>query len=162
MAAKFDESPDSSAGLEKPINGRSTFVRLNSTGKVYTATLAMYAKQNADGTDPLRGLRDRPPTVQEWQKLLNNGGFAGPRDKTPTPPGAAGNLVYGRVAGVQRGSLWRAVLVDRGEAKLKIPEKRQSRFRCNSLRAFVIPRRSNCGTDGKVEASSGRRAIGKN
>jgi hypothetical protein len=103
-------------GLEKPINGRSTFVRLNSTGKVYAATLAMYARQNPDGTD-------RPPSVQEWQKLLNNGGFAGPRDKTPTPPGAAGNLVYGRVAGVQRGSLWRAVLADRGTADLKLPDR---------------------------------------
>ncbi|NJM59229.1 MAG: DUF3370 domain-containing protein [Oscillatoriales cyanobacterium RU_3_3] len=102
-------------GLEKPINGRSTFVRLNATGKVYAATLAMYAKQNADRTD-------RPPTLQEWQDLLQNGGLAGPRDKTPTPPGAAGNLVYGRVAGVQRGSLWRAVLADRGTADLKLPE----------------------------------------
>ncbi|MCU0545343.1 MAG: DUF3370 domain-containing protein [Oscillatoriaceae cyanobacterium Prado104] len=102
-------------GLEKPINGRSTFVRLNVRGKVYAATLAMYAKQNADGSD-------RAPTLQEWQDLLQNGALAGPRDKTPTPPGAAGNLVYGRVAGVQQGSLWRAVLSDRGTPDLKIPD----------------------------------------
>ncbi|MEG4319032.1 MULTISPECIES: DUF3370 domain-containing protein [unclassified Microcoleus] len=110
-------------GLSKPINGRSTFVRLNCRGgapvpapaKVYAATLAMYAKQNADGSD-------RAPTLQEWQELLDNGGLAGPRDKTPTPPGAAGNLIYGRVAGVQQGSGWQAQLVDRDTADLKIPE----------------------------------------
>ena len=75
----------------------------------------MYAKQNADGSD-------RAPTLQEWQELLDNGGLAGPRDKTPTPPGAAGNLIYGRVAGVQEGSGWQAQLVDRDTADLKIPE----------------------------------------
>jgi Protein of unknown function (DUF3370) len=101
--------------LPKPINGRSTFVRLKSSSRVYAATLAMYAKQNADGSD-------RAPTLQEWQELLDNGGLAGPRDKTPTPPGAAGNLIYGRVAGVQQGSGWQAQLVDRDTADLKIPE----------------------------------------
>ncbi len=101
--------------LSKPINGRSTFVRLKSSGRVYAATLAMYAKQNADGSD-------RAPTLQEWQELLDNGGLAGPRDKTPTPPGAAGNLIYGRVAGVQQGSGWQAQLVDRDTTDLRIPE----------------------------------------
>jgi len=38
-------------GLEKPINGSYTFVRLNTSGRVYAATLAMYAPQNADGGD---------------------------------------------------------------------------------------------------------------
>ncbi|MEO6860423.1 MAG: DUF3370 domain-containing protein [Microcoleus sp.] len=103
-------------GLEKPIKGRSTFVRLKISSKVYPATLAMYAKQNADGSD-------RPPTLQEWQELLDNGGLAGPRDKTPTTPGAtSGSLIYGRVAGVQQGSGWAAGLVDRDTTDLKIPE----------------------------------------
>jgi len=110
-------------GLEKPINGRSTFVRLKSSGKVYAATLAMYAPQNADGGDPLRGLRQRAPTLEEWQQLLNNGGLAGPRDKTPTPPDAtSGSLIYGRVAGVQQGSGWEAKLVDRDAKNLAIPQ----------------------------------------
>ncbi|MEG4345398.1 DUF3370 domain-containing protein [Microcoleus sp. A003_D6] len=110
-------------GLEKPINGRSTFVRLKSSGKVYAATLAMYAPQNADGGDPLRGLRQRAPTLEEWQQLLNNGGLAGPRDKTPTPPdGTSGSLIYGRVAGVQQGSGWFAELVDRDAKNLAIPQ----------------------------------------
>ena len=110
-------------GLEKPINGRSTFVRLKSSGKVYAATLAMYAPQNTDGGDPLRGLRQRAPTLEEWQQLLNNGGLAGPRDKTPTPPDAtSGSLIYGRVAGVQQGSGWEAELVDRDAKNLAIPQ----------------------------------------
>jgi hypothetical protein len=118
-------------GLEKPINGRSTFVRLNCRGgapvpapaKVYAATLAMYAPQNADGGDPLRGLRQRAPTLAEWQQLLNNGGLAGPRDKTPTPPDVtSGSLTYGRVAGVQAGSGWQAELVDRDAKNLTIPQ----------------------------------------
>ena len=103
-------------GLEKPINGRSTFVRLKSSGKVYAATLAMYAPQNADGDE-------RAPTLEEWQQLLNNGGLAGPRDKTPTPPDAtSGSLIYGRVAGVQQGSGWEAELVDRDAKNLAIPQ----------------------------------------
>ncbi|TAE56776.1 MAG: DUF3370 family protein, partial [Nostocales cyanobacterium] len=61
--------------LEKPVNGRSSFFRLNSNGKIYAASLAMFAKKNTDGSD-------RAPTLTEWQDLLNNGNFAGPRDKT--------------------------------------------------------------------------------
>ncbi|HLO50069.1 MAG TPA: DUF3370 domain-containing protein [Kamptonema sp.] len=102
-------------GLPKPINGRSTFMALKSSGKVYAATLALYAKKNPDGSD-------RAPTLKEWQDLLYNGSLALPRDKTPTPPGAPGNLIYGRVAGVQQGSLWQAQLVDKGSSNLTIPQ----------------------------------------
>ncbi|OUL33944.1 DUF3370 domain-containing protein [Nostoc sp. 106C] len=92
--------------LEKPINGRSSFMRLRSSGKVYAASLAMFAKQNLDGSD-------RAPTLTEWQALLNNGNFAGPRDKIPTPPNATGGaLIYGRVAGISQGSQWQALLTD--------------------------------------------------
>ncbi|MBH8566525.1 DUF3370 domain-containing protein [Nostoc sp. CENA67] len=102
--------------LEKPINGRSSFLRLRSSGKVYTASLAMFAKKNSDGSD-------RAPTLTEWQTLLNTGNFAGPRDKTPTPPDATGGaMIYGRVAGVSQGSQWQATLVDNPKAKtLTIP-----------------------------------------
>jgi hypothetical protein len=105
--------------LPKPINGRSTFISLNSSGQVYAATLAMYAKQNPDGSD-------RAPTVQEWQDLLYNGSLALPRDKTPTLPGAPGNLIYSRVAGVQKGSTWQAQLVDKNNNYLTIPQKDQA------------------------------------
>ncbi|MEW6492237.1 MAG: DUF3370 domain-containing protein [Cyanobacteriota bacterium] len=97
--------------LEKPINGRSALMRLNSSGKVYAATLTMFAKKNSDGSD-------RAPTLKEWQTLLNTGGLSGPRDKAPTPPEqTSGQLIYGRVAGVQQGSKWQALLVDNPNAK---------------------------------------------
>ncbi|MFN6564818.1 MAG: DUF3370 domain-containing protein [Nostoc sp. ChiSLP01] len=104
--------------LEKPVNGRSSFMRLRSTDSVYAASLAMFAKKNADGSD-------RSPTLKEWQALLDTGNFAGPRDKTPTPPNAtSGALIYGRVAGVSQGSQWQAKLVDNPQAtNLTIPQR---------------------------------------
>ncbi|MEH2121304.1 DUF3370 domain-containing protein [Nostoc sp.] len=103
--------------LEKPVNGRSTFMRLRSSDQVYAASLAMFAKKNSDNTE-------RPPTIAEWQALLNTGNFAGPRDKTPSPPNAtSGVLIYGRVAGVSSGSQWQAKLVDNPQTTiLTIPQ----------------------------------------
>lgn len=103
--------------LEKPVNGRSTFMRLQSSGKVYAASLAMFAKKNPNGSD-------RAPTLAEWQALLKTGDFAGPRDKTPTPPGqTTGQFIYSRVAGVSQGSVWKAQLVDTPEAtQLTVPQ----------------------------------------
>ncbi|MDZ8079790.1 MAG: DUF3370 domain-containing protein [Nostoc sp. DcaGUA01] len=103
--------------LEKPVNGRSSFMRLRSSDRVYAASLAMFAKKNADGSE-------RQPTFAEWQTLLNTGNFAGPRDKTPTPPDAtSGALIYGRVAGVSQGSQWQAKLVDNPQTtNLTIPQ----------------------------------------
>ncbi|MBE9014191.1 DUF3370 family protein, partial [Pseudanabaenaceae cyanobacterium LEGE 13415] len=49
--------------LSPPLNGRSTLMRLRSTGKVYLASLGMFAKQNPDGTE-------REPNLQEWETLL--------------------------------------------------------------------------------------------
>lgn len=110
-------------GLERPVNGRSTFMILNSRGDtpnspagVYVASLAMYAKQHPDG-------REIAPTLVEWQQLLNTQTLAQPRDKMPTPPDqVGGELIYSRVAGVQQGSLWAANLVDEGQEVLNIPE----------------------------------------
>lgn len=65
--------------LPRPVNGRSTFMQLKSTGKVYLASMALFARKNRDGSD-------RAPTLAEWQEVVNSGGFAGPRGKTPTPP----------------------------------------------------------------------------
>ncbi|MFN6540230.1 MAG: DUF3370 domain-containing protein [Nostoc sp. EkiNYC01] len=103
--------------LEKPVNGRSSFMRLRSSDRVYAASLAMFAKKNSDNSD-------RAPTLTEWQALLDTGNFAGPRDKTPTPPNAtSGALIYGRVAGVSQGSQWQAKLVDNPQAtNLTIPQ----------------------------------------
>ncbi|WP_341527738.1 DUF3370 domain-containing protein [Nostoc sp. UHCC 0302] len=116
--------------LEKPINGRSSLIRLRSSGKVYTASLAMFAKKTSDGGE-------RAPTLKEWQALLNTGDFAGPRDKTPTPPNAtSGKLIYGRVAGVSQGSQWQAMLVDNPKNQnLTIPQQGKAiSYALNTLR----------------------------
>jgi Protein of unknown function (DUF3370) len=115
--------------LEKPINGRSSFFHLSSRGKVYIASLAMYAKKNPNETE-------RAPTLSEWQELLNKGGLAGPRDRTPTPPNQTeGALIYGRVAGVQKGSRWEATLTEESRDHLEIPPSdRPISYAINTLR----------------------------
>lgn len=93
-------------GLTPPLNGRSTLARLRSNGTVYAASLAMFAPTNADGSE-------RAPTVKEWQNLLSNSDLSSPRDKTPTPLEETDKpIIYGRVAGVASGAVWRSVLVD--------------------------------------------------
>lgn len=92
--------------VEKKQNGRSILMRVRSSGKVYAASLAMFAKVSSDGTE-------RAPNLKEWQALVNTGSLATPRDKVPTPPEQiGGQLIYSRVAGVSQGSRWNAVLVD--------------------------------------------------
>jgi hypothetical protein len=116
-------------GLSRPVNGRSTFMQLNSSDTVYVASLALFAPKTDTG-------EERKPTLQDWQMLLEQGGFAMPRDKTPTPPGAGGSLVYGRVAGVQAGSTWRTNLVDTGKTTLTIPAPGRSvAYGISTLRA---------------------------
>ncbi|MBD2531370.1 DUF3370 domain-containing protein [Nostoc flagelliforme FACHB-838] len=107
-------------GLTPPLNGRSTFMRLQSNGTVYAASLAMFARVNPDGSE-------RSPSLEEWQNLLNNSDVAGPRDKVPTPLEETGKpRIYGRVAGVAGGSRWRALLVDNPKARyLTIPQPGQ-------------------------------------
>ena len=102
--------------LTPPLNGRSTFARLRSNGKVYAASLAMYARANADGSE-------RAPTLAEWQNLLDTGDLVKPRDRAPTPLDQPNtSIIYGRVAGVSLGSEWRSLLVDRPQSKyLTIP-----------------------------------------
>lgn len=116
-------------GLTRTVNGRSTFMQLNSSDSIYVASLALFAPKTAAG-------EARSPTLQDWQTLLEQGGFAAPRDKVPTPPGAAGALIYGRVAGVQAGSSWRANLADPGKRSLSIPSPGRSiAYGISTLRA---------------------------
>jgi hypothetical protein len=108
-------------GLTPPLNGRSTLVRLRSNGTVYAASLAMFARTNTDGSE-------RAPTLEEWQNLLNNSDVSSPRDKVPTPLEETGKpRIYGRVAGVAKGTQWRAFIVDSPKAKyLSIPQAGQA------------------------------------
>ncbi|BBD58869.1 hypothetical protein NIES2109_16480 [Nostoc sp. HK-01] len=108
-------------GLTPPLNGRSTLMRLRTNGTVYAASLAMFAKDNADGSE-------RAPNLAEWENLLDNGELSTPRDKTPTPLEETGKpRIYGRVAGVVSGSFWRAFIVDSPKARfLTIPQPGQA------------------------------------
>jgi hypothetical protein len=107
--------------LDPPLNGRSTFMRLRSDGRVYAASLAQYAPADAEG-------KERAPTLEEWQELLDNGKLGEPRDRTPTPPeNTKGQIIYGRVAGVAQGSRWRTQLVDSPTSQfLNIPQPGQA------------------------------------
>lgn len=125
--------------LNAPIflgNARTTFMRLRSNEPVYVASLAMYAPLNPppepeyDPDDPFSLLTPPPPpyrapTLEEWQKLLNIGNLAGPRDRLPTLPSRTDvGTVYGRVAGVAQGSEWRTEVLDSFMAgTLSIPER---------------------------------------
>jgi hypothetical protein len=102
--------------FKPPINGRSTLAYLRSSGPVYAASLALYAKTDDAG-------QERAPTLEEWETLLKTGALAGPRDKVPTLPDAKGKIVYGRVAGVAKGGRWLAQLTDPGQPsqRLTIP-----------------------------------------
>ena len=104
------------AGLVTPSsNGRSTLIRLNSSGDVQLASMAMYAPRSADG-------RERVPTLADWQTFLTTSSLAGPRDRTPTSLSDRDTrIIYGRVAGVAKGSLWKATLADGKSDRLAIP-----------------------------------------
>lgn len=100
-------------------NGRSTLMRLWSNGPVYLANLAMFA--------PSDGELERAPTLDEWQNLLVNGDWAYPRDGIATPPGQnPERMIYSRVAGVAKGSRWKARLSDRDVNYLRIPREGQA------------------------------------
>ncbi len=90
------------AELDPPINGRSTLMRLRSSGSVYLASLAQYA--DAEGN---------APALSDWQQLLAGGELSEPRDRIPTPiVDNPENVIYGRVAGVSQGSQWTATVTD--------------------------------------------------
>ena len=107
--------------LDPPLNGRSGLSRLRSDGKVYVATLSLYARLNPDGTE-------RAPNLEEWENILKKGELAKPRDVVPTPPDLTeGAFEYSRVAGIQMGSQWFGRLTDSNKSEdLSIPKRGES------------------------------------
>lgn len=86
-------------------NGRSTVMRLQSSGPVYVANLAMRA--------PRDGTNYRPPNLREWETMLNTKALVTPRDLAPTPLDPPQEpTIFSRVAGVSQGSRWSAALKD--------------------------------------------------
>ena len=96
------------------LNGRSTLIRVDSSGPLYVASLAMHAPQ-VNGNEQL-------PTLDDWKYLLFRGQLSNPRDQPPSRPGSRANpFRYGRVSGIVQGSQWRARLSDRNRDQLAIP-----------------------------------------
>ncbi|MEN8445016.1 MAG: DUF3370 family protein, partial [Cyanobacteria bacterium J06555_13] len=87
-------APISASSGEGPrLNGRSTLMRVNSSGPVYVASLAMHAPQSNGN--------ERVPTIEEWKQLLFRGRLMTPRDVAPSRPGSRDNpFRYGRVSGI--------------------------------------------------------------
>ncbi|TVQ18982.1 MAG: DUF3370 domain-containing protein [Leptolyngbya sp. DLM2.Bin15] len=121
------------AELDPPLNGRSTLMRLRSDQPIYLASLAHYADvlvetdadadQMGDPDAEMPRVQEQAPSLEDWVALLETGDLAGGRDRPPTPLGAPGQIIYGRVAGVAQGSQWDAFVSDTPEsANLTIPE----------------------------------------
>ncbi len=97
-------------------NARSTLIRVRSDGPVYLASLAHPAIATGSQSH-------EPPSQADFESLLVRGRLAYPRDRRPTPLSYRGErVIYGRVAGVARGSQWRAELRDPNSEYLAIPE----------------------------------------
>ncbi len=97
-------------------NGRSTMIRLRSDGGVYVANLAMRTPNLVNGIY-------RPPTKEDWVRMLIQGDFAQPRDSIPTPLDPPRQpTVFGRVAGVSQGGMWEARITEHSNSNsLNIP-----------------------------------------
>jgi hypothetical protein len=103
------------ATLEPPLNGRSTLMRLRSSGPVYLASLAQAAVLDSSGVEVA-------PSLTQWETLLAEADLGTPRDRTPTPlTETPTQVIYGRVAGVSQGSRWTTTLTDDAADYLTIP-----------------------------------------
>jgi hypothetical protein len=121
-------------------SARSTLMRLDSSGPVYLANLALHAVIETPATpkpkpqDQERNITPtvliRVPTIEEWKTVLIKGQLATPRDLVPTPLERFGanekDRIYGRVAGISVGSEWFAKVTDRPKSShLTIPKQGQ-------------------------------------
>ena len=87
--------------LNPPVNGRSALIKIETDQPLYAATLSS-----------VQSYEEKAPTLKEWQKILEQSDLVTPRERSATEPGKPGPIIYGRVAGVQKGSLWIANIVN--------------------------------------------------
>jgi hypothetical protein len=92
--------------LIPPINGRSAFIKIETDQPLFAATLSS-----------LQNNSDEAPSLQQWQQILQQSDLVTPREKSATEPGKQGPIIYGRVAGVQKGSLWLSTIVNSEDGK---------------------------------------------
>ena len=107
------------ANLEIPVrspssSGRSTMIRLESDRPLYMAKLSQSSST--------------PPSLAQWQRLLDTGSLAGKRDAIPTPLDPPREpTVFSRVAGVSQGTQWQAEITDNSSVPdLTIPQRGQA------------------------------------
>ena len=146
--------------LEPPLNGRSSLIRLWSSGPVYVASLARFAPHGGQRT------RNGHLRLKNGRRSQITATWRNHETKTPTPPEqTTGQIIYGRVAGVARGSRWNAQIVDppgiqtsdRTTWYLTIPQPGQAfsyglstlaagyvGYRANSNRAHDCPLSRHC------------------
>lgn len=63
----------------------------------------------------------RPPSLEEWRKLLAQGKLVEPRDRAPIPNVIGSQVIYGRVAGISVGSQWEATVTQNNANHFIIP-----------------------------------------
>lgn len=120
------------ANLPIPVSGsRSTYLQVETDGGIYLANLAQYevqderisVKEGKDGElEEYKSTFFRPPDLEEWRSLLSNGRLVEPRDRAPTSNRNGDTVIYGRVAGISRGTEWATTVGDGENDNLTIPE----------------------------------------
>jgi hypothetical protein len=92
--------------LVPPINGRSALIKIETDQPLFAATLSS-----------LQNNGDESPSPEQWQQILQQSDLVTPREKAATEPEKKGSIIYGRVAGVQKGSLWLSNIVNSEDGK---------------------------------------------
>ncbi|HEY9685309.1 MAG TPA: DUF3370 domain-containing protein [Oculatellaceae cyanobacterium] len=112
--------------LNHPLNGRTCMIRFQTDGPVHLASLSGFSKKFL--------FWENKPDIKIWKETLETQPLVHPRDKTPTEPGAKGALVYGRVAGVAKGSSWHGTITnDASNSKLSLKPDEMFSYAMNTL-----------------------------
>lgn len=101
-------------------NGKTSLFKLESSGAVYVADLAMYKDQTSIF------FSGRTPELNDWLNILENGSLSEKRDFKPTPlyEPYSGIFYYSRVSGIAQGNEWKAKIINE-KNHFRIPAKDQ-------------------------------------
>jgi hypothetical protein len=142
---------------ERAIHARSITLKPGETRVVHS--LLIPPKNEGTGQfrfhaeGPVHGavvIEDGPPTAAAVQSRLASGKLLErhPEDKMPTPPGAPGQLIFGRVSGVQTGAAWQATVTNDEDGKVfRMTEKEES------ASYLIVGKRSNTLGTGQDHAA---------
>jgi len=108
----FQSFPLPKGFILTPLNGRTGLFQFDCDGPVNLAVVSAFAEPGF--------LSEKPPAVGQFLQVLKDGDLVAPRDKTPTVPGASGELIYGRVAGVAKGASWNGTIASDSQSEFSI------------------------------------------